>query len=114
MRASNGSSDGAEHKMMIRREKDGWKIDFSGAEKPETPLLDTVNYPAHMKNLSTPELEQLAAELRADIVHSVSQTGGHLSAGLGVVELTVALHHVFSTPDDKIIWDVGHQVTILS
>lgn len=56
------------------------------------------------------DLEQLAAELRMDIVHSVSQTGGHLSFSLGVVELSVALHHVFSTPDDKIIWDVGHQV----
>ncbi|XP_024159598.1 protein ENHANCED DOWNY MILDEW 2 isoform X2 [Rosa chinensis] len=62
-----------------------------------------------MKNLSTQDLEQLAAELRMDIVHSVSQTGGHLSFSLGVVELSVALHHVFSTPDDKIIWDVGHQ-----
>lgn len=58
------------------------------------------------------DLEQLSAELRADIVHSVSNTGGHLSSSLGVVELSVALHHVFSTPDDKIIWDVGHQVTL--
>ena len=56
------------------------------------------------------DLEQLAAELRVDIVHSVSKTGGHLSASLGVVELAVALHHVFNTPEDKIIWDVGHQV----
>lgn len=56
------------------------------------------------------DLEQLASELRADIVYTVSQTGGHLSASLGVVELAVALHHVFNTPDDKIIWDVGHQV----
>jgi len=56
------------------------------------------------------DLEQLAAELRADIVHSVSNTGGHLSSSLGVVELSVALHHVFDTPEDKIIWDVGHQV----
>ena len=56
------------------------------------------------------DLEQLAAELRADIVHSVSNTGGHLSSSLGVVELAVALHHVFDTPEDKIIWDVGHQV----
>lgn len=58
------------------------------------------------------ELEQLAAELRADIVHSVSKTGGHLSSSLGVVELSVALHHVFDTPEDKIIWDVGHQVRV--
>lgn len=56
------------------------------------------------------ELEQLAAELRADIVHTVSNTGGHLSSSLGVVELSVALHHVFNAPEDKIIWDVGHQV----
>ncbi|CAI0403856.1 unnamed protein product [Linum tenue] len=81
--------------MVIRKEKDGWKIDFSG-EKPATPLLDT-------------DLEQLAAELRAEIVYGVAKTGGHLSSSLGVVELSVALHHVFSTPEDKIIWDVGHQ-----
>lgn len=56
------------------------------------------------------DLEQLAAELRADIVHTVSKIGGHLSASLGVVELSIALHHVFNTPEDKIIWDVGHQV----
>ncbi|NP_001408955.1 1-deoxy-D-xylulose-5-phosphate synthase 2, chloroplastic [Hevea brasiliensis] len=107
LRASAGHPD-EEGKMMIRKEKDGWKIDFSG-EKPPTPLLDTINYPVHTKNLSTQDLEQLAAELRADIVYSVSKTGGHLSSSLGVVELAVALHHVFSTPDDKIIWDVGHQ-----
>jgi 1-deoxy-D-xylulose-5-phosphate synthase len=56
------------------------------------------------------DLEQLASELRADIVYSVAKTGGHLSSSLGVVELSVALHHVFNTPEDKIIWDVGHQV----
>lgn len=56
------------------------------------------------------DLEKLAAELRAEIVYSVSRTGGHLSSSLGVVDLTVALHHVFDTPEDKIIWDVGHQV----
>ncbi|KAG1347514.1 1-deoxy-D-xylulose-5-phosphate synthase 1, chloroplastic [Cocos nucifera] len=102
------SGSGNDQKMVIRKEKSGWKIDFSG-EKPATPLLDTINYPIHMKNLSTEDLEQLAAELRADIVYTISKTGGHLSAGLGVVELTVALHHVFNTPEDKIIWDVGHQ-----
>ncbi|XP_010933574.1 1-deoxy-D-xylulose-5-phosphate synthase 2, chloroplastic [Elaeis guineensis] len=99
---------GNDQKMVIRKEKSGWKIDFSG-EKPATPLLDTINYPIHMKNLSTEDLEQLAAELRADVVYTISKTGGHLSASLGVVELTVALHHVFNTPEDKIIWDVGHQ-----
>nr|AID51428.1 1-deoxy-D-xylulose 5-phosphate synthase [Astragalus membranaceus] len=104
--SANSTGDG--ERTVLRKEKDEWKINYS-AEKPETPLLDTVNYPVHMKNLSTQDLEQLAAELRADIVHSVSNTGGHLSSSLGVVELTVALHHVFNTPDDKIIWDVGHQ-----
>ncbi|KAA8546684.1 hypothetical protein F0562_003085 [Nyssa sinensis] len=108
LRASASSSNGEEGKMVIRKEKEGWKIDFSG-EKPATPLLDTINYPVHMKNLTTQDLEQLAAELRADIVHTVSKMGGHLSAGLGVIELSVALHHVFNTPEDKIIWDVGHQ-----
>ncbi|GMP32599.1 hypothetical protein CsSME_00006281 [Camellia sinensis var. sinensis] len=108
LRASATSSDGEDGKMMIRTEKGGWKIDFSGEKQP-TPLLDTINYPVHMKNLSAQDLEQLAAELRVDIVHSVSKTGGHLGASLGVVELTVALHHVFNTPEDKIIWDVGHQ-----
>ncbi|RZC67209.1 hypothetical protein C5167_010894 [Papaver somniferum] len=103
----NGGSD--EAKFMTRKEIErNWSIDFNG-EKPTTPLLDTINYPIHMKNLSTQDLEQLSAELRAEVVHSVSQTGGHLSSSLGVVELTVALHHVFNTPEDKIIWDVGHQ-----
>ncbi|KAB1998332.1 hypothetical protein ES319_D12G081800v1 [Gossypium barbadense] len=106
--AGNFEGDEGCNKMKIRKENDGWKIDFSG-KKPATPLLDTINYPLHMKNLSTRELEQLAAEVRADIVHTVSKTGGHLSSSLGVVELTIALHHVFDTPDDKIIWDVGHQ-----
>ncbi|KAK9166673.1 hypothetical protein Scep_001864 [Stephania cephalantha] len=108
VRASNGGFDGEKEKLTVWKEKDGWKIDFT-AEKPETPLLNTINFPAHMKNLSLLELEQLAAELRADIVYSVSKTGGHLSSSLGVVELTVALHHVFNTPEDRIIWDVGHQ-----
>ncbi|KAK9096848.1 hypothetical protein Sjap_022345 [Stephania japonica] len=108
VRASIGGFDGEKEKLTVWKEKDGWKIDFT-AEKPETPLLNTINYPAHMKNLSLLELEQLAAELRADVVYSVSKTGGHLSSSLGVVELTVALHHVFNTPEDRIIWDVGHQ-----
>ncbi|CAN1165605.1 Probable 1-deoxy-D-xylulose-5-phosphate synthase 2, chloroplastic [Linum perenne] len=83
-------------------------LDFSG-NKPSTPILDTINYPNHMNNLSTQDLEILADELREEIVYSVSKTGGHLSSSLGVAELTVALHHVFNTPEDKIIWDVGHQ-----
>ncbi|PCI89020.1 MAG: 1-deoxy-D-xylulose-5-phosphate synthase [Hyphomicrobiales bacterium] len=79
-------------------------------KKPETPLLDTVNSPADVRNIADTDLQQLADELRADMVETVSFTGGHLGAGLGVVELTVALHKVFDTPTDKIIWDVGHQV----
>ncbi|MEQ8735207.1 MAG: 1-deoxy-D-xylulose-5-phosphate synthase [Rhodospirillaceae bacterium] len=76
---------------------------------PETPLLDRIGSPKDMKGLSIDELTQLANELRADLIDSVSRTGGHLGAGLGVVELTVALHHVFDTPKDRLIWDVGHQ-----
>ncbi len=71
--------------------------------------LDTIHSPADMKGLTLEQLEQLAAELRAETIASVSETGGHLGAGLGVVELTVALHHVFNTPEDRLIWDVGHQ-----
>jgi 1-deoxy-D-xylulose-5-phosphate synthase len=84
------------------------KKDFS-AEKPPTPLLDTINYPVHLKNLSVQDLEQLATEIRAELVFGVSKTGGHLGGSLGVVDLTVALHHVFDSPEDRIIWDVGHQ-----
>jgi len=74
-----------------------------------TPLLDKVTEPADIKGFSTDQLKQLADELRSDMVHSVSFTGGHLGASLGVVELTIALHHVFDTPNDRLIWDVGHQ-----
>ncbi len=74
-----------------------------------TPLLDQVQLPADTRGLSTAELRQLADELRAETIDAVSTTGGHLGAGLGVVELTVALHHVFETPRDILIWDVGHQ-----
>ncbi|OYY09419.1 MAG: 1-deoxy-D-xylulose-5-phosphate synthase [Rhizobiales bacterium 35-68-8] len=74
-----------------------------------TPLLDTVNEPADLRRLPDEKLTQLAAELRAETIDAVSVTGGHLGAGLGVVELTVALHHVFDTPHDRLIWDVGHQ-----
>ncbi|WP_309088332.1 1-deoxy-D-xylulose-5-phosphate synthase [Phenylobacterium sp.] len=76
---------------------------------PVTPLLDTVNSPADTRGLSIAQLRQLADELRAETIDAVSQTGGHLGAGLGVVELTVALHHVYETPRDILIWDVGHQ-----
>ncbi len=85
------------------------EIDEWQERGPRTPLLDTVNYPVHIKNFNLDQLKQLCKELRGDIVHTVSRTGGHLSSSLGVVELTVALHYVFNTPEDKIIWDVGHQ-----
>lgn len=75
----------------------------------KTPLLDSVNIPADLKQFSLPEIKQIADELRDETISAVSQTGGHLGAGLGVVELTTALHYVFDTPRDKIIWDVGHQ-----
>ncbi|HSG54908.1 MAG TPA: 1-deoxy-D-xylulose-5-phosphate synthase, partial [Paracoccaceae bacterium] len=77
--------------------------------RPDTPLLDQVHLPADMKRLSDTQLRQLAGELRAETISAVSETGGHLGAGLGVIELTVALHAVFDAPKDKIIWDVSHQ-----
>jgi len=76
---------------------------------PDTPLLDTIASPADTRELSIAQLQTLADELRAETIEAVSQTGGHLGAGLGVVELTVALHHVYDTPKDILIWDVGHQ-----
>lgn len=79
------------------------------ADRPETPILDRVHTPADMKVLSDAELKTLADEVRAETISAVSETGGHLGAGLGVVEMTVALHAVFDTPNDKIIWDVSHQ-----
>ena len=74
-----------------------------------TPLLDKIDVPADTRSLDLPQLRQLAEEVRAEMIDSVSQTGGHLGSGLAVVELTVALHHVFETPRDIVIWDVGHQ-----
>jgi 1-deoxy-D-xylulose-5-phosphate synthase len=79
------------------------------AERPNTPLLDTVQRPADLKRFSDAQLRQVANELRTETVSAVSETGGHLGAGLGVVELTVALHAIFDTPRDKLIWDVSHQ-----
>ncbi|HEY5711318.1 MAG TPA: 1-deoxy-D-xylulose-5-phosphate synthase [Allosphingosinicella sp.] len=79
------------------------------SERPPTPLLDTVGTPAELRQLDRTQLRQLADELRQETISAVSTTGGHLGAGLGVVELTVALHYVFDTPDDRLIWDVGHQ-----
>ncbi len=77
--------------------------------RPDTPLLDRINSPADLKSLEISELNLLAEELRSFLLYSVGQTGGHFGAGLGVVELTIALHYVFDTPEDKLVWDVGHQ-----
>ncbi|WP_286750716.1 1-deoxy-D-xylulose-5-phosphate synthase N-terminal domain-containing protein, partial [Sphingopyxis sp. SCN 67-31] len=78
-------------------------------DRPHTPLLDTVDVPADLRKLKPEQLRQFADELRAETISAVGATGGHLGSGLGVVELTVALHYVFDTPRDKIVWDVGHQ-----
>ncbi len=75
----------------------------------ETPLLDTITRPADLRQLQASQLDQLAAELRAETIDAASQSGGHFGAGLGVIELTVALHYVFNTPEDRLVWDVGHQ-----
>jgi 1-deoxy-D-xylulose-5-phosphate synthase len=79
------------------------------SHNPDTPLLDKVNIPADLRALRPDQLRQLADELRHETISAVSVTGGHLGAGLGVVELTTAIHYVFNTPDDRLIWDVGHQ-----
>ena len=73
------------------------------------PLLDTIASPADLRALQRDQLQQVADELRAFLLESVSKTGGHLSSNLGTVELTVALHYVFDTPADRLVWDVGHQ-----
>lgn len=78
-------------------------------DKPATPLLDQVHFPADLRKLEPEQLRQLADELRAETISAVSVTGGHLGAGLGVVELTTAIHYVFDTPNDRLVWDVGHQ-----
>jgi 1-deoxy-D-xylulose-5-phosphate synthase len=75
----------------------------------QTTLLDTIKTPADLRKVNAKDLRQVADELRAETISAVAVTGGHLGAGLGVVELTVALHYVFDTPTDKLIWDVGHQ-----
>ncbi len=77
--------------------------------RPKTPLLDTVNTPEDLRQLGKDQLRQLSDELRAEMIDAVGQTGGHLGSGLGVVELTTAIHYVFNTPEDKLVWDVGHQ-----
>ncbi|WP_340588305.1 1-deoxy-D-xylulose-5-phosphate synthase [Erythrobacter alti] len=79
------------------------------APRPNTPLLDTVDTPADLRKLKPEQLRQLSDELRTEMIDAVGSTGGHLGSGLGVVELTTAIHYVFNTPDDRLIWDVGHQ-----
>ena len=79
------------------------------SQSPDTPLLDTVSTPADLRRLKPAQLRQLADELRTETISAVGTTGGHLGSGLGVVELTTAIHYVFNTPDDRLIWDVGHQ-----
>ena len=75
----------------------------------KTPLLDKINYPHDLRSFNKKDLVPLAKELREEMIDAVSVTGGHLGAGLGVVELTLAIHYVFDTPKDRLIWDVGHQ-----
>ena len=77
--------------------------------KKKYEFLDEINFPSDLKKIPEIKLQKLADELREEMIDAVSVTGGHLGAGLGVVELTVALHYVFDTPNDKLIWDVGHQ-----
>src|SRR5690554_3996876 len=79
------------------------------SQRPNTPLLDRIEVPAQLRELPPEDLPQLARELRAFLLWSVGQTGGHFGAGLGVLELTLALHFVFNTPEDRLVWDVGHQ-----
>ena len=79
------------------------------SDRPHTPFLDRVHSPADIRTFQKAELPQLADELRQEMISAVSTSGGHLGSGLGVVELTVAIHHVFNTPEDILIWDVGHQ-----
>ena len=79
------------------------------SDRPHTPLLDTVEYPSDLRKLKPEQLRQFSDELRSEMISAVSTSGGHLGSGLGVVELTAAIHYVFNTPDDRLIWDVGHQ-----
>ena len=78
-------------------------------EITNTPLLDKINFPKDLRKLPKNKLEDLAVELRNETVNTVSVTGGHLGASLGVIELTIAIHYIFNTPNDRLIWDVGHQ-----
>ena len=77
--------------------------------RPDTPLLDQIQSPDDLKKIDPAQLQDLAREVRKFLLYSVGQTGGHFGAGLGVVELTIALHYAFNTPHDRLVWDVGHQ-----
>jgi 1-deoxy-D-xylulose-5-phosphate synthase len=83
--------------------------DLHAKPTPVNSLLDSINSPADLRHINARDLPQVADELRAETISAVAVTGGHLGASLGVIELTVALHYVFDTPNDKLIWDVGHQ-----
>ena len=84
-------------------------LDAIPTERPITPLLDSIDETQQLRELNVDQLDVLARELREFLLYSVGQTGGHFGAGLGVVELTIALHYVFNTPHDSLVWDVGHQ-----
>src|SRR5581483_10514158 len=92
-----------------RTEAGAGGMELGVARASKTPVLDKVDTPADLRALPESDLPQLAAEVRQELIDAVSITGGHLGAGLGVVELTVALHYLFDTPRDRLIWDVGHQ-----
>lgn len=104
----NGSSNGntSFDKVSVDELEE---FDPATSNRPLTPLLDTVNFPVHLKNFNRRQLKQLCKEVREDVIYNVSSTGGHLGASLGVTDLTVALHYVFNAPEDKFIFDVGHQ-----
>src|SRR4051794_36841348 len=118
MRATQSVGAVSRSSMFRRASPDGpagWRSLGSSNDKDgpimteATPLLDRVNKPEDLRRLGEQDLRQLADELRRETINAVAVTGGHLGAGLGVIELTVALHYVFDTPRDRVIWDVGHQ-----
>src|SRR6185436_9750967 len=106
-RAGTGSPPRSLHSLSPEGAQRPWGS-RAGTTMKHT-LLQSINSPADVRRLTRSELKQLACELRDFVLHSVSQTGGHLSSNLGTVELTVALHHVYNTPHDRLVWDVGHQ-----
>jgi len=107
--ATPAKSNHERRNILQECEIEASEVQVSGAGKPATPLLDTIRTPEDLRKLKPGQLPQVAKELREETIDAVSVTGGHLGAGLGVVELTTALHYVFNTPDDILIWDVGHQ-----